>query len=94
MATLVGEEVRPTHYDSSVVLILLSGKTTCLGQRLARVELKIVTALFLLGFRHCVVDGSGKTAQQSPLPNWNDILLCRPPQGSFRLRYERTNAAL
>jgi len=70
------------------------GKTTCLGQRLARVELKIVTALFLLGFRHCVVDGTGKVAQQPPLPNWNDILLCRPPQGSFRLRYERSSPAL
>jgi cytochrome P450 len=70
------------------------GKTTCLGQRLARVELKIVTALFLLGFRHYVVDGSGKLAPEPPLPNWNDILLCRPPQGSFKLRYERSDAAL
>ncbi|KAF9066807.1 cytochrome P450 [Rhodocollybia butyracea] len=70
------------------------GTTTCLGQRLARVELKIVTALFLLGFNHCVVDGSGKAVPQPPLPNWNDILLCRPPRGSFSLSYERSTAAL
>ncbi|KAJ4000129.1 cytochrome P450 [Lentinula boryana] len=70
------------------------GKTICLGQRLARVELKIVTALFLLGFRHSIVDGSGKFSPEPPLPNWNDILLCRPPEGSFRLRFERSGAVL
>ncbi|KIK68607.1 hypothetical protein GYMLUDRAFT_153403 [Collybiopsis luxurians FD-317 M1] len=67
------------------------GKTTCLGQRLARIELKIVTALFLLGFQHWTVDGSGKVTSQPPQPNWNDILLCRPPQGSFKLRFERSD---
>ncbi|KAF5389632.1 hypothetical protein D9757_004170 [Collybiopsis confluens] len=70
------------------------GKTTCLGQRLARVELKLVTALFLLGFQHRVVDSSGKVASGPPLPNWNDILLCRPPQGSFKLAYERSKTTL
>ncbi|KAI3613103.1 cytochrome p450 [Moniliophthora roreri] len=69
------------------------GKTICLGQRLAKIELKLITAMFVLGFDHHVVDGYGKPADPLPTPNWNDILLCRPPQ-AFGLKYERTNMTL
>ncbi|KAF5369081.1 hypothetical protein D9758_002903 [Tetrapyrgos nigripes] len=70
------------------------GKTTCLGQRLAKVEMKVIAAMALMGFNHWVVDRDGKPADSPPTPNWNDILLCRPPQGSFSLRYERSGPAL
>ncbi|KAF9261709.1 cytochrome P450 [Marasmius fiardii PR-910] len=70
------------------------GKTVCLGQRLGKIELKLITAMFLLGFEHHVVDGSGQPADSLPTPNWNDILFCRPPLGSFGLKYERTKVAL
>ncbi|KAJ7240448.1 cytochrome P450 [Mycena rebaudengoi] len=70
------------------------GKTTCLGTRLAKVELKLTTALFLLGFDHVVVDGTGETPHPLPTPNWNDILMCRPPQGSCYVKYKRTNLEL
>ncbi|KAF8155617.1 cytochrome P450 [Crassisporium funariophilum] len=66
------------------------GKTVCLGTRLAKVELKLVTAMFVLGFRHSVIDKMGEPSNPLPEPNWNDILLCRPPVGSFSLKYERT----
>ncbi|KAF8884914.1 cytochrome P450 [Gymnopilus junonius] len=71
-----------------------SGKTICLGTRLAKVELKLVTAMLVLGFRHSVVDRHGEPSNPLPVPNWNDILLCRPPAGSFQLKYERTSAQL
>jgi len=70
------------------------GKTICLGTRLAKLELKLVTAMFILGFRHSVVDKIGKPSNPLPLPNWNDILLCRPPVGSFKVKYERTSRTL
>ncbi|KAK7462855.1 hypothetical protein VKT23_007431 [Stygiomarasmius scandens] len=70
------------------------GKTICLGQRLAKVEMKLIAAMFLMGFNHWVVDRDGKIADSPPTPNWNDILLCRPPQGSFSLQYERSGPAL
>lgn len=70
------------------------GKTTCLGTRLAKVELKLITAMFVLGFEHSVVDASGEPMYPLPTPNWNDILLCRPPQGSFSLGYNKTSIAL
>lgn len=71
-----------------------TGKTTCLGTRLAKVELKLVTAMFVLGFEHSVLNASGEPMYPLPTPNWNDILLCRPPQGSFSLGYSRTSVAL
>ncbi|PPQ80554.1 hypothetical protein CVT25_001588 [Psilocybe cyanescens] len=70
------------------------GKTVCLGTRLAKVELKLIAAMFVLGFRHSVVDRQGEPSNPLPAPNWNDILLCRPPVGSFKLKYERTAVRL
>ncbi|KAG6811405.1 hypothetical protein H0H92_007598 [Tricholoma furcatifolium] len=69
------------------------GKTLCLGTRLAKVELKLVTAMLVLGFRHTIVDKSGR--KTNPTPNWNDILLCRPPpEQTGYVSYERTNVPL
>lgn len=74
----------------------MTGKTTCLGTRLAKIELKLLTAMFVLGFRHSVVgpDGQPTLPADLPVPNWNDFLLCRPPIGSFYLSYERTHVPL
>lgn len=66
----------------------------CLGTRLAKVELKLITAMFLLSFKYNAVDKSGNASDPLPLPNWNDILLCRPPQGSCYLKYERSGLSL
>ncbi|KAJ7266889.1 cytochrome P450 [Mycena haematopus] len=70
------------------------GKTTCLGTRLAKVELKLTVALFLLGFDHVLVDKSGDVPRAPPKPDWNDILQCRPPHGSCFVKYTRTSLAL
>ncbi|KAF7325856.1 Cytochrome P450 [Mycena kentingensis (nom. inval.)] len=61
------------------------GKTTCLGTRLAKLELKLVLALFLLAFDHT-------TEGAEPRPNWNDILMCRPER--CVVSYRRTDRAL
>ena len=75
-------------------LLNFLGKTTCLGTRLAKVELKLMTAMFVLGFSHSVIDRSGAPSNPLPVPNWNDILPCRPLIGSFGLKYQRTALAL
>ena len=77
-----------------LTLNLFTGKTTCLGTRLAKVELKLTTALFLLGFDHEIVDKTGAVPDSLPKPNWNDILLCRPPPGSCYVKYKRTHLSL
>ncbi|KAF7360448.1 hypothetical protein MVEN_00775200 [Mycena venus] len=70
------------------------GSTTCLGTRLAKVELKLTMALFLLAFDFVLVDKSGDVPASPPKPNWNDILQCRPPHGSCFVKYTRTPLAL
>ncbi|KAJ7064919.1 cytochrome P450 [Mycena amicta] len=65
-----------------------AGTTTCLGTRLAKLELKLVLALFLLAFDHELEDKNAGV----PHPNWNDILLCRPAMCS--VSYTRTPRAL
>lgn len=70
------------------------GRTTCLGTRLAKVELKLVTAMFVLSFLHSVVDPSGAPMTNLPRPNWNDFLLCRPAANSFYLKYKRTGVTI
>ncbi|KAK2464566.1 hypothetical protein APHAL10511_003424 [Amanita phalloides] len=70
------------------------GKTSCLGTRLAKVELKLITAMFVLGFRHGIVNEAGEVANPLPTPDWNDILHCRPQEGTCCLKYERTTVPL
>lgn len=95
----VGEEVSQSYPNAVSITYGLSrfiGKTLCLGTRLAKLELRLITAMFVLGFRHSVVsmDKSGKTADQPPIPNWNDILLARPQNNSCNLKYERSGLLL
>ena len=71
-----------------------AGKTTCLGTRLAKLELKLITGMFILSHRHSVVDLSGVPTANLPLPNWNDSFLCRPAAGSFYLKYDRIDLLL
>ena len=78
---------------SNTKISCFSGKTMCLGTRLAKVELKLVTAMFILGFQHSVVDKIGAPLNPLPTPNWNDILFARPQQGSFT-KYGRTSLPL
>ncbi|KAF8889672.1 cytochrome P450 [Infundibulicybe gibba] len=68
------------------------GKTLCLGTRLAKLELKLLTAMFVLGFSHSTVDSTGALA--TPTPNWNDILMCKPEKGSCFVKYERSERSL
>ncbi|KAF8552087.1 cytochrome P450 [Imleria badia] len=70
------------------------GKTVCLGQRLARMELKLITSMMLLRFRYSIVDSRGARPDVLPRPNWNDILLCRPDKDIYYLAYDRTELSL
>ncbi|KAI0298707.1 cytochrome P450 [Multifurca ochricompacta] len=60
-----------------------AGRVSCLGARLARLNIKLLTALLLLEFEFDTVDASGRIADPHPIPNWNDALMCRPAQANF-----------
>ncbi|KAH9833322.1 cytochrome P450 [Rhodofomes roseus] len=70
-----------------------AGASVCLGQRLARLQLKLVAATVLMGFEIEVVgeDGRVLTEVQMPRPDWNDALHCRPA-GECALRYRRVDS--
>jgi len=63
------------------------GKNICLGQRLAKLEMKLIVAMFVLGSEYAIVDAKGKTLESLPRPNWNDYLGCRPPKAQIMLDY-------
>lgn len=73
----------PTDFVARLV-----GKTTCLGQRLAKVEMKLLSAVFLIGTNFSAVDRGGKFLETLPRPNWNDILGCKPPKDSCFIQFE------
>lgn len=71
-----------------IVVVVVVGKTTCLGQRLAKIEMKLLTAVFLFGVNFSAVDKAGKVLETLPRPNWNDILGCKPPKDSCFIQFE------
>jgi hypothetical protein len=60
-----------------------------MGSRLARLNIKLVSALLLMDFDFNTVDASGRIVDSPPRPNWNDLGGCRPSQGQFFLEYRR-----
>ncbi|KAI0763121.1 cytochrome P450 [Trametes elegans] len=70
-----------------------AGATMCQGKRLAMLELKLITAQFVLGYEELrAVDARGEPLAELPRPNWNDMLTCRPPAGTCFVRFARTAA--
>lgn len=69
------------------------GRVPCLGARLAKLTLKLLTALLLVDFDFDTVDASGQIADLPPIPNWNDTLSCRPAQDQFFLKYKRLDSS-
>jgi cytochrome P450 len=65
------------------------GRTTCIGSRLARLNIKLITALLLMDFDFDTVDAGGRVVDSPPRPNWNDPFGCRPAQSQFFLKYRR-----
>jgi hypothetical protein len=49
------------------------------GMKVAKLEIKMITALFLSGYEYKLVDASGKPPKQFPQPNRNDMhQVCQP----------------
>ncbi|CCL99604.1 uncharacterized protein FIBRA_01622 [Fibroporia radiculosa] len=65
-----------------------AGKTVCLGQRLAKLQLKLVIAVLTLGFDLTAVDSTGHQLSSLPRPDWNDSLHCKPTGTLCYIRYK------
>jgi len=77
--------------DDVPICFLALGRTTCIGSRLARLNIKLLSALLLMDFDFDTVDANGRIVDSPPKPNWNDSDVCRPAQGKFFLEYRRLN---
>nr|BAL05100.1 cytochrome P450 [Phanerodontia chrysosporium] len=62
------------------------GRTVCLGQRIAKLQIKLVLSMFLLHYDFDLVDQDEHPLGNVPRPNWNDHLTCKPPSGSCLVR--------
>ena len=91
---LLPKRIIPTDVDNvSPFFWLVSwiGRTVCMGQRLARLNIKLVTALLLMEFDFDTVDVGGQivNSDSAPKPDWNNHSSCRPAEGQFFLKYRR-----
>jgi hypothetical protein len=86
---IITTDIDNTSIYINICLVHELGRTTCIGSRLARLNIKLVVALLLIDFDFDTVDEGGRIVDSPPKPNWNDPLGCRPAQGQFFLRYRR-----
>jgi cytochrome P450 len=54
-------------------LFIFSGRHPCAGMKIAKLELKLVLALMLLGYNYELVNESGKHPDILPEPDRNDL---------------------
>ncbi|TFY77012.1 hypothetical protein EWM64_g7000 [Hericium alpestre] len=90
---LTFDPARPVQKDDFAYIGWGGGRVNCLGTRLAKLEMKLIAAMFLLNFEFHIVDAEGSPADPHPQPNWNDTLMCKPANGSFFLDYKRREDA-
>ena len=65
-----------------------AGRHPCLGMKVAKFEMRLIMAMFLMRYDYKLVDKDGKFPNPLPVPNRND------PQVRVRLRRNRVVLAL
>jgi cytochrome P450 len=53
-------------------MVFLVGRHPCVGMKVAKLEIKIIAALFVVGYEYDVVDSKGKIFEKLPEPDYND----------------------
>ncbi|KAF9522381.1 cytochrome P450 [Crepidotus variabilis] len=66
-----------------------AGRHPCAGMRIARLEIKLVLAMLLLGYDYTLVDGKGRPTNVLPKPNRNDIQQARPMGETVYMKFKR-----
>jgi len=51
----------------------MPGRHPCAGMKVAKLEIKLILAMLLVGYEYTLVDGSGKYPKTFPKPDRNDI---------------------
>ncbi|KAI0276229.1 cytochrome P450 [Russula aff. rugulosa BPL654] len=84
------DPARPQPKGNLTYLGFGGGRTVCMGSRLARLNIKLITALLPMDFDFDTVDAGGQIvdSDSAPRPDWNDPF-SQPVQGQFFLKYRR-----
>ena len=64
-----------------------------MGQRLAKLQMKLLLAMLLLNFDLTLIDKAGQLLEETPRPNWNDHLACKPPPDSCFVRLDQQKSS-
>jgi len=66
------------YFTTSNAVIFLSfmslGRHPCLGMKIAKLEIKLILAMILLGYEYEIVDGNGNYPKEVPSQDRNDLL--------------------
>ncbi|TFK28942.1 cytochrome P450 [Coprinopsis marcescibilis] len=72
-------------------------RSVCAGQRLAKLELKLIVSMYILGYDHGIVKRSDTSKPVThgavPRPNWNEPLTCRPADKSDDMFFAQKRTA-
>ncbi|GLB42444.1 putative cytochrome P450 [Lyophyllum shimeji] len=66
-----------------------AGRHPCTGMKVAKLEMKIIVALFLAGYEFDVVDAAGRFPERLPTPDYNDIQQARPVGPPTFIKFKR-----
>jgi sterol 14-demethylase len=55
------------------------GRHPCAGMKVAKLEIKMIVAMFVMGYEYDVVDSKGRISEKLPVPDYNDIQQVRIP---------------
>ncbi|KAF9522380.1 cytochrome P450 [Crepidotus variabilis] len=66
-----------------------AGRHPCAGMRIAKLEIKLILAMLLLGYDYTLVDANGQPTDILPKPNRNDIQQSRPLGKPVYMKFQR-----
>jgi len=68
------------------------GRHPCAGMKIAKLEIKLVLAMILLGFEYDLVNDAGNYIKTLPVPDKNDIQQARPLGKPCYMKFKRVQA--
>jgi hypothetical protein len=73
MHILGGELVNdyPEHQETLANERVRIGRHPCAGMKIAKLELKIIVSIFVVGYEYDVVDLKGRLVERLPSPDYN-----------------------
>jgi cytochrome P450 len=49
------------------------GRHPCAGMKVAKLEIKMIVAFFVVGYEYDVVDSKSRIVERLPVPDYNDL---------------------